>query len=109
MAGEGCCRPNLCGGSFCCSEYTGDGKLIERPRGATIGMSYNQTPGFSRFECFPGEGPTTNYLICSSPQSDRVQYIYGPIARENWGSVPPETVLGNLTLDRLVWLNWQGE
>lgn len=83
---------------------------IEGPGGATIGMSYNQTPGFSRFECFPGEGSTTNYLICSSPDANRIQYLYGPINRERprpMIEVPPENVLGNIPLDRLIWLNWQ--
>ncbi|MGL4502692.1 MAG: DUF1131 family protein [Planktothrix sp.] len=84
---------------------------IEGPGGVTIGMSYNQTPGFSRFDCFPGEGPTTNYVICRSPDANRIQYIYGPIPRESRRplmELPPENVLGNARLDRLDWLNWQG-
>jgi hypothetical protein len=83
---------------------------IEGPGGAIVGMSYNQTPGFSQFECFPGEGPTTNYLICSSPNANRIQYIYGPINRESprpMMEVPPENILGNARLDHLIWLNWQ--
>lgn len=82
---------------------------ITGPGGATIGMSYNETPGSSGFNCFPGEGPTTNYVICRSPQSDRIQYIYGRINRERSRplmELPPENVLGNARLDRLVWLNF---
>ncbi|AFY81076.1 DUF1131 family protein [Oscillatoria acuminata] len=84
---------------------------IAGPGGVTIGTSYNQTPGSSRFDCFPGEGPTTGYVICRSPESARIQYIYGPINRERvrpMMELPPENVLGNYRLDRLVWLNWQG-
>ncbi|MBO0348451.1 DUF1131 family protein [Phormidium pseudopriestleyi FRX01] len=84
---------------------------IAGPGGATVGTSYNQTPGSSRFDCGPGEGPTTNYVLCHSPEGDRIQYIYGPINRESRRplmELPPENVLGNARLDRLVWLNWQG-
>ncbi|MCT7981414.1 DUF1131 domain-containing protein [Laspinema olomoucense] len=84
---------------------------IEGPGGVTIGTSYNQTPGSSRFDCFPGEEYLTGYVICRSPESDRIQYIYGPIQRESrrpMMELPPENVLGNARLDRLEWLNWQG-
>lgn len=84
---------------------------IEGPGGATIGMSYNQTPGSSRFDCFPGEEYLTGYVICRSPDANRIQYIYGPIQRESrrpMMELPPENVLGNARLDRLVWLNWEG-
>lgn len=84
---------------------------IEGPGGATIGMSYNQTPGSSRFDCFPGEGSMSNHVICRSPDANRIQYIYGPINRERprpMMELPPENVLGNARLDRLDWLNWQG-
>lgn len=83
---------------------------IAGPGGATVGTSYNQTPGSSRFDCGPGEGPTTNYVLCYSPEGDRIQYIYGPINPERTRpmmELPPENVLGNARLDRLVWLNWQ--
>ncbi len=84
---------------------------IEGPGGVTIGTSYNQTPGSSRFDCFPGEEYLTGYVICRSPDANRIQYIYGPIQRESrrpMMELPPENVLGNARLDRLDWLNWQG-
>lgn len=81
---------------------------IEGPERITVGTSYDRTPGSDRFDCFPGEGPTTGYVICRSPESDRLQYIYGAI--DNGGrplmQLPPESVLGNYRLDRLVWLNF---
>jgi hypothetical protein len=82
---------------------------IAGPEGATVGTSYSQTPGSSRFDCFPGEGPTTNYVLCHSPDANQIQYIYGPInteSRRPLRELPPENVLGNTRLDRLVWLNF---
>ena len=73
-------------------------RTITGPGGVRVGMTWAETPNLDELDCFPGEGPTTGYLLCSPANAERVQYIYPQLGRD--GDRPPAP------LERLVWFNW---
>ncbi|TAN92140.1 MAG: DUF1131 family protein [Phormidium sp. SL48-SHIP] len=73
-------------------------RTITGPGGVRVGMTWAETPNLDQLDCFPGEGPTTGYLLCTPANAERVQYIYPQLGRDGDRAPAP--------LERLVWLNW---
>lgn len=82
--------------------YSGD---ILGPRGATVGMRYDQTPGSAEFDCMMGESITTGYVLCRMAGIDNLQYHYGPLGEDSaLTQLPDQSVLDRTRLARLEWL-----
>lgn len=73
-------------------------RSITGPGGVRVGMTWAETPNLDDLDCFPGEGPTTGYLLCMSPNAERVQYLYPQLGGDGDRAPAP--------LERLVWFNW---
>lgn len=92
------------GGNIFSINFTG-GNVVDE-NGIRLGSLYKDNPRANSFSCVPGEEELSGYVVCNSPNTPNIKYVYEP---SNYngpdGTLPPDNVLQKSKLTQLVWLS----